>query len=86
MIITISRQYAAGGSDVAQRVANALGWTVVDDALIDQVAERSGITPEEVASLEERVPSFLDASRSRRRSPFRSFSCRLRKSSRSPRS
>ncbi len=60
MIITISRQYAAGGSDVAQRVANALGWTVVDDALIDQVAERSGITPEEVASLEERVPSFLE--------------------------
>lgn len=60
MIITISRQYAAGGSDVAQRVAAAIGWTVVDDALIDRVSERSGFAPEEVASLEERVPSFLE--------------------------
>ena len=60
MVITISRQYMAGGSDVAARVAEALGWTVVDDALIDAVAERSGFTAEDVKSLEERVPSFME--------------------------
>lgn len=60
MLITISRQYMAGGSDVARRVAEALGWTVVDDALIDTVAERSGFAPEDVQSLEETVPSFLE--------------------------
>jgi len=60
MLITISRQYMAGGSDVAARVAEALGWTVVDDALIDAVAERSGFAPEDVQSLEERVPSFME--------------------------
>jgi cytidylate kinase len=60
MIITISRQFMAGGSDVARRVADALGWTVVDDALIDAIAERSGFTPEEVESLEESVPTFLE--------------------------
>ena len=60
MVITISRQYMAGGSDVASRVAEALGWTVVDDALIDAVAERSGFSPEDVKTLEERVPSFME--------------------------
>jgi cytidylate kinase len=60
MVITISRQYMAGGSDVAARVAEALGWTVVDDALIDAVAERSGFSPEDVKTLEERVPSFME--------------------------
>jgi cytidylate kinase len=60
MVITISRQYMAGGSDVAARVAEALGWTVVDDALIEAVAERSGFSPEDVKTLEERVPSFME--------------------------
>jgi cytidylate kinase len=60
MVITISRQYMAGGSDVAARVAETLDWTVVDDALIDAVAERSGFSPEDVKTLEERVPSFME--------------------------
>jgi cytidylate kinase len=60
MVITISRQFMAGGSEVAKRVADALGWTVVDDALIEAVAERSGFTPEDVKSLEESVPSFME--------------------------
>ena len=60
MIITISRQVRAGGSEVAAQVAEALGWSVVDDALIDAVAERSGFTPEDVRSLEESVPTFLE--------------------------
>jgi cytidylate kinase len=60
MVITISRQRMAGGSDVATRVAESLGWTVVDDALIDAVAERSGFSPEDVQDLEESVPSFLE--------------------------
>lgn len=60
MFITISRQYAAGGSEVARLVAGALAWTVVDDAFVDRLSERSGLTPDDVASLEERVPSFLE--------------------------
>ncbi len=60
MVITISRQYMAGGSDVAARVGEALGWTVIDDALVDAVAERSGFSPEDVQSLEESVPSFME--------------------------
>lgn len=60
MLITISRRYGAGGSRVAGRVAETLGWRLVDNAFIDGVAERAGLPPEEVARHEERTPSFLD--------------------------
>jgi len=60
MIITISRQYLAGASAVADRIAHELAWQVVDDAFTDAIAERSGFTPEDVRSLEESVPSFME--------------------------
>jgi len=60
MIITISRQFGAGGSEVARRVAETLGWRVVDNELVDRVAERTGLPPEEVAEREERAPGFLE--------------------------
>ena len=57
-IITISRQYGSGGSDVAARIAEALGWRLLDNAIIDKVAEQLGTTVEEVEAREERVPSL----------------------------
>ncbi|MBA3895004.1 MAG: cytidylate kinase-like family protein [Gemmatimonadales bacterium] len=60
MLITISRQFGAGGSDIAARVARALGWRVVDNELVEQVAARAGLTPEAVAQREERVPTFIE--------------------------
>lgn len=60
MIITISRQYLAGASEVAERIAEQLEWTVVDDAFTDAIAERSGYSAEDVRSLEESVPSFME--------------------------
>ena len=60
MLITISRQYLAGGSQVAAQVAETLGWTVIDDALIDVVAKRSDFTPDDVRDLEESGPTFME--------------------------
>lgn len=60
MIITISRQYGAGGSQAAQRVAAALGWRVVDNELVEEVAARAGLPTADVAEREERVPSFAE--------------------------
>ena len=60
MIITISRQYGAGGSETARRVASALGWRVVDNELVEEVAARAGLPPADVAEREERVPSFAE--------------------------
>jgi cytidylate kinase len=60
MLITISRQFGAGGSLVAKLVAEQLGWSVIDNELVDEVARRIGKPAEEVAEREERVPSFVE--------------------------
>ena len=59
-VITISRMYGSGGSEVAERVASALGWSLFDNALVDAIAQRSGLTPAEVSAQEERVPSIVE--------------------------
>jgi cytidylate kinase len=60
MLITISRQYGAGGSALASLVAATLGWRVVDNELVERVAARAGLSPEDVAQMEERVPTFIE--------------------------
>lgn len=60
MLITISRQYGAGGSEVARLVAERLGWSVVDNEIVDRVARRAGLAPELVAEQDERVPGFVE--------------------------
>lgn len=59
-IITISRMFGSGGSEVAARVAAALGWHLLDNDFVDAVAERLGITPAEVEEREERVPTLVE--------------------------
>ena len=60
MIITISRMFGSGGSDVAARVARALDWSLLDNAVVDSVAERLGVSAAEVSSMEDRVPSLVE--------------------------
>ena len=58
-VVTITRQYGAGGSSVAQLVARSLGWMVIDNEFVEQVAERAGLPVETVAAREERAPSLM---------------------------
>jgi cytidylate kinase len=59
-VVTVSRMYGSGGSEVAERVAEALGWQLFDNAMIDAVTERSGLTRAEVTEQDERVPSMVE--------------------------
>ena len=59
-VITISRQYGSGGSDIAKLVAKRLGWTLIDNEFVDRVAMRAGCTTEEVQQQEERVPTLIE--------------------------
>jgi cytidylate kinase len=60
MLITLSRQYGAGGSAVAQTVADTLGWAVVDNEFIEAVSRQAGMSREAVAEREERGPTFAE--------------------------
>lgn len=59
-VITVSRQYASGGSDVARLVARRLGWELVDNEFVDRVARLAGVPREEVEQREERVTGFME--------------------------
>lgn len=60
MLITISREFGAGGSLVAAHAARALGWRLVDNDFIAQVAARAGLPEATVALRDERAPGFRD--------------------------
>ena len=59
-VITISRMFGAGGSEVAARVAGELGWALLDNALIERVAVGLHMTPANVQAIEERAPSLAE--------------------------
>lgn len=52
--------FGSGGSDVAARVAQQLGWALLDNDVVDAVALRLGLSAAEVSSREERVPSLAE--------------------------
>ncbi len=59
-IVTISRLYGSGGSEVAGKVAQILGWELLDNQVVDAVAASLGISVAEVKAREERAPSLAE--------------------------
>src|SRR2546422_11275758 len=59
-VITVTRQYGSGGSDIARLVAERLEWELVDNQFVEEVARRAGGPPDEVAQREERAPGLLE--------------------------
>lgn len=50
--ITISRQFGAGGITLGQMVAKRLGYTFVDDEIIQMVAQKAKVSTQWVQSME----------------------------------
>jgi CMP/dCMP kinase len=59
-ILTVSRLYGSGGSEVAALAAKKLGWSLLDNSVVDAVAMRMGLSVAEVRDREERVPSLVE--------------------------
>jgi cytidylate kinase len=59
-IVTISRLYGSGGSEVAEKTAQILGWELLDNQVVDEVAVRLGLSIAEVKAREERAPSLAE--------------------------
>jgi cytidylate kinase len=60
MLITVSREFGAGGSLVAAHAARALGWRLVDNDFVARVAARAGLPEATVALRDERAPGFRE--------------------------
>jgi cytidylate kinase len=58
-VITVSRQYASGGGEVAQIVAQKLDALLLDRELIYEVAQRLGLPEDVVSEHEERGETMI---------------------------
>jgi cytidylate kinase len=58
-LITISREFGAGGGELAQRLGLKLPWPVLDRDLVQNVADRLRLDPRHVEPLDERTSSWL---------------------------
>lgn len=58
-VITVSREYGSGGAEIARRVAERLGWRLVDDCLIEDIARLARVSPEVARKYDECVNSWF---------------------------
>lgn len=58
-LITVSREFGAGGSDFAVELGNRLGWPVLDQDIIRRVAQRLKLQVKAVERLDEHPPNWL---------------------------
>lgn len=59
MIITVSRQYGSGGTELAKEVAKRLDIPFYDKSIIDMTAKESGFDPDFIERTETSVTSSL---------------------------
>jgi len=57
--IIINRDPGSGGKVVAQKLTKKLGWTLLDESLMDQLAEELGIPVKEFKNIDERSRSWI---------------------------
>jgi CMP/dCMP kinase len=59
--VTISREYGSGGGEIAKRLAQRLGWQLIDHEIVAHVAEALEISEEEAEIHDERVESVVNS-------------------------
>jgi len=58
-VITISRQYGAGGKTLGKMIASALDYTFADSDIIQQIAKEANVSPHWVESFEKEAGTKL---------------------------
>jgi len=58
-VLVIEREYGAGASEIAEKVAQQLGWKLLDHALTEEIARIAKVHPEVCKRREERKDSTL---------------------------
>lgn len=59
-LITITESYGGNGAEIASRVAQTLGWPLVDDRALREKIVAKGFAHEEVERLDEKAPGFFE--------------------------
>ena len=54
-VITVEREYGSRGAEFAHHLANYLGWRLIDKCLIDEVAQKAGVSKDLAQRCDERL-------------------------------
>jgi len=57
--LTISREFGSGGGQIARIAADRLGWKLLDNNLIVEIARAARVDPELARRFDERIDSWL---------------------------
>ena len=58
-VLTISRQFGAGGITLGKMIADRLGYTFADTEIIQEIAKEANVSPQWVESFEKEAGSKL---------------------------
>ncbi len=57
--VTVSREYGSGGGEIAARLAQRLGWRLIDHDIVERVALEMGVSTEEAEARDEQAEGLL---------------------------
>ncbi len=57
--VTISREYGSGGGEIASRLAQRLGWQLIDHEIVVRVAREMDVSEEEAEARDERTEGVV---------------------------
>ncbi len=58
-VITVEREYGSRGAEYAHHLAKQLGWRLIDQCLLDEIAEKAGISPKLAERCDERLDPWF---------------------------
>ena len=58
-VLTVNREFGSGGGYIAQRIAEQLGWKLLDKDIIDAIAYAAHVDPKVVKRYDEHVEGWL---------------------------
>ena len=58
-VLTVNREFGSGGGRIAQKIAEDLGWKLLDKDIIDAIAYAAHVDPSVVQRYDEHVESWL---------------------------
>lgn len=58
-VITIEREYGSRGGEFAHLLAERLGWRIIDQCLVDEVAHEAGVSRELAKGCDERLDPWV---------------------------
>jgi cytidylate kinase len=58
-VVTVGREFGSGGAQVAAGLARSLGWKLIDNALIKEIAQAAKVHQELVERCDERVDPWF---------------------------